>query len=128
MHLYLTESPTRTLYLVTSSQEEIQGRPSKVLVFRAAEGKASQAVVEFLPKSEVDLDNAIKLSNRMIKGCLGLISIAGGMSLDFPPSAISGLTCGYVQTSSWQLSHPRRSSVTPGLLAPDRNLLRRYTK
>ncbi|EKM59266.1 uncharacterized protein PHACADRAFT_157566 [Phanerochaete carnosa HHB-10118-sp] len=81
MHFYLTESPTRTLYLVTSSQEEIQGRPSRVLVFRAAEGRASQAIVEFLPKSEVDLTNAIKLSNRVIKGCLGLISIAGDVFL-----------------------------------------------
>lgn len=87
MHLYLTESPTRTLYLATSSQEEIQGRPSRVLVFRAAEGKASQAVVEFLPKSEVDLTNAIKLSNRVIKGCLGLISVAGDIFLAVITSA-----------------------------------------
>jgi synaptojanin len=79
MHLYLAEGPTRTLYLATSSQEELQGRPARVLVFRAAEGKPSQAIVEFLPKDEVDLTNVIKLSNRIIKGCLGLISIAGGM-------------------------------------------------
>lgn len=77
MHIYLGENP-RTLYLVTSSQEEQQGRPSRALVFRAAETKASQAVVEFLPKDEVDLSNAVKLSNRIMKGCLGLISIAGG--------------------------------------------------
>lgn len=79
MHLYLTEAPHRTLYLVTSSEEEFRGRPSRALVFRAAEDKPSQAIVEFLPKSEVDLSNAIKLSNRTIKGCLGLISINGGM-------------------------------------------------
>jgi synaptojanin len=78
MHLYLGENP-RTLYLVTSSQDEQKGRPSRVLVFRAAEGKSSQAVVEFLPKHEIDLSNTVKLSNRIIKGCLGLISVAGGI-------------------------------------------------
>lgn len=78
MHLYLSESPTRTLYLVTSAEEEFQGRPSRALVFRSADNKPSQAVVEFLPKSEVDLSNAIKLSARIIKGCLGLVSITGG--------------------------------------------------
>ncbi len=77
MHLFLGENP-RALYLITGSQDEIQGRPSRALVFRAAEGKSSQAVVEFLPKSEVDVTNLVKLSNRIIKGCLGLISIAGG--------------------------------------------------
>ena len=77
MHLYLGESP-RTLYLVTSSQEEVQGRPSRALVFRAAEEKLSQAIVEFLPKDEVDLSNAVKLTSRIVKGCLGLISISGG--------------------------------------------------
>ena len=79
MHLYMSEGP-RTLYLVTSSQDEVQGRPSRVLLFRAAEGKPSQATVEFLPKGEVNLSNAVKLSNRIVKGCLGLISISGGMS------------------------------------------------
>lgn len=78
MYLYLSESPTRTLYLVTSSQEEFQGRPSRALVFRSAENRPSQAIVEFLPRSEIDLSNAIKLSTRVIKGCLGLVSIAGG--------------------------------------------------
>lgn len=77
MHIYLSENP-RTLYLVTSWQEEQQGRPGKALVFRAAEAKASQAIVEFLPKDEIDLSNAVKLSNRIVKGCLGLISIADG--------------------------------------------------
>ena len=91
MHLYLTESPTRTLYLVTSSQEESQGRPSRVLVFRTAEGKtAEQAIVEFLPKTEVDLTNAIKLSSRVIKGCLGLISVAGGTRPCCCPRRLAG--------------------------------------
>lgn len=79
MHLFLSESP-RTLYLVTSSQNEKRGCPGKVLVFRAAQGSASQAVVEFLPKSEVDLSNAIELTSRIVKGCLGLVSIANGTS------------------------------------------------
>lgn len=77
MHLYLGESP-RTLYLATSTHEEIQGSPNRVLVLRAAEGKQSQAVAEFLSKDDVDLTTAVKLSNRIIKGCLGLISVAGG--------------------------------------------------
>ncbi|KAI0750962.1 inositol polyphosphate phosphatase [Daedaleopsis nitida] len=80
MHLYLSESP-RTLYLVTSSQNERRGCPEKVLVFRAAQGSASQAVVEFLPKREVDLSNASKITTRIVKGCLGLISIANDMFL-----------------------------------------------
>lgn len=77
MHLFLGENP-RTLYLVTSWQEEQQGHPGRVLVFRGVEANPSQAIVEFLPKDEVDLSNAVKLSNRTIKGCLGLISISNG--------------------------------------------------
>ena len=77
MYLYLVESP-RSLYLVTSQQDERQGRPSRALVFRAAEGRTSQAVVEFLPKDEVNLTNAVKVTNRVVKGCLGLISVSAG--------------------------------------------------
>ncbi|GBE79963.1 Inositol-1,4,5-trisphosphate 5-phosphatase 1 [Sparassis crispa] len=80
MHLYLTESP-RTLYLVTSSQEERHGRPHRVLVFRAAENSPSQAVVEFLPKDQVDLLNAVRLTTRVVKGCLGLISVSNDIFL-----------------------------------------------
>ncbi len=80
MHLYLGENP-RTLYLVTSSQEETTGRPRRALVFRAAEGKPSQAIAEFIPKDEVDLSHAVLLSKRLVKGCLGLISISGGKLL-----------------------------------------------
>jgi hypothetical protein len=54
MHLYLGENP-RTLYLVTSSQEENNGRPRRALVFRAAEDNPYQAIVEFLPKDQVNL-------------------------------------------------------------------------
>ena len=77
MYLYLSESP-RTLYLVTSSQDERRGCSPRALVFRASQGSSSQATVEFLPKSEVDLSTAIKLTSRIVKGCLGLISVANG--------------------------------------------------
>ncbi|KAJ3478633.1 hypothetical protein NLI96_g9624 [Meripilus lineatus] len=80
MYLYLSENP-RTLYLVTSQQDERQGRPRRALRFRAAESRSSQAIVEFLPKDEVNLSNAIKLTNRIVKGCLGLISASGDMFL-----------------------------------------------
>ncbi|TCD69866.1 inositol polyphosphate 5-phosphatase [Steccherinum ochraceum] len=80
MYLYLSENP-RSLYLVTNQQDERQGRPRRALVFRAAEGKSSQAVVEFLPKDEVNLSNATKVTNRIVKGCLGLISVSGGEHL-----------------------------------------------
>ncbi|KAH9844079.1 DNase I-like protein [Rhodofomes roseus] len=75
MRLHLRESP-RTLYLVTDAQDE-PGRPSRALVFRATEGSSSQAVVQFLPKDEVDLSTTVRLaSGRAIKGCLGLISVS----------------------------------------------------
>lgn len=86
MHLYLGQNP-RTLFLVTSSQEEKQGRPSRALVFRAAErdllnpnttNAPQQALVEFLPKDEVNLGNVVKLTSRIVKGCMGLISIDDG--------------------------------------------------
>ena len=77
MYLYLSETP-RTLYLVTSSVEERRGCPARAMVFRAAQDSYSQAVVEFLPKKEVDLKNAIQLTSRVVKGCLGLISVANG--------------------------------------------------
>ena len=85
MYLFFIEDP-RTLYLVTSSQDERRGCPSRALVFCAAPDSSSQAVVEFLPKKEVDLSNAVKLTSRNVKGCLGLISIANGTSLLFAKS------------------------------------------
>lgn len=84
MHLYLGSNP-RTLFLVTSSQEELQGRPRRALIFRAPERdnnlsyNSSQAVVEFLPKDEVNLTNVVRLTTRIVKGCLGLISIDNGV-------------------------------------------------
>ncbi|TFK55545.1 DNase I-like protein [Heliocybe sulcata] len=86
MHLYVSENP-RTLYLVTSSQEEKTGRPRRGLVFRAAEGSTSQAVVEFLQKDDIDFSNAVRLTSRTIKGCLGLISVAQEMFLALITSA-----------------------------------------
>jgi hypothetical protein len=77
MHLYLGHSP-RTLYLLTGSREERQGRPHKALIFRAAETNANQVVVEFLPGDEVNLSSAVRLTSRIVKGCLGLISIENG--------------------------------------------------
>jgi hypothetical protein len=77
MHLYLGNNP-RVLYLVTSSHDQRLGRPRRALVFRAAEGNPTQAVVEFLPKDEVNLSNVVKLTNRIVKGCIGLIAIDNG--------------------------------------------------
>ncbi|OSD04401.1 DNase I-like protein [Trametes coccinea BRFM310] len=99
MYLYLSENP-RTLYLVTSSQEERRGCPARALVFRAAQDSSSQAVVEFLPKEEVDLENAVRLTSRIVKGCLGLISVAGDMFLA-------------VITSATEVGNTRPSSPTP---------------
>jgi synaptojanin len=76
MYLYLSHSP-RTLYLITSSHDEKLGRPQRALLFRAAENE-SQAVVEFLPKDEVEMSTLVRLSSRIVKGVLGLISIENG--------------------------------------------------
>ena len=76
MFLYLSHGP-RVLYLLTSPHDERLGRPRRALVFRAGDSP-TQAVVEFLPKDEIDLTNTIRLTNRVIKGCLGLISVEGG--------------------------------------------------
>ena len=77
MHLYLGDNP-RTLYLATSQHDEKIGRPQRVLVFRVAPSNPSQAVVEFLHKDEVDLSSAVLATNRVIKGCMGIINVSGG--------------------------------------------------
>ncbi|KAH7887567.1 SacI homology domain-containing protein [Phlebopus sp. FC_14] len=87
MQLYLGQNP-RTLYLLTSHHKEKQGRPYKALIFRAAETNATQVVVEFLPGHEVDFSNALKLTNRIIKGCLGLISIENDIFLAVVTAAV----------------------------------------
>lgn len=77
MHLLAGEGP-RTLYLVPTSQEERLGRPPRVLLFRAPDNVVNQVVVELLPKDEVDLSQAVRLTGKAIHGCLGLIAIQGG--------------------------------------------------
>ena len=77
MYLYLGDNP-RTLYLATSQHDEKLGRPERVLVFRVAPSNPSQAVVEFLHKDQVDLSSAALATNRVIKGCMGLINVSGG--------------------------------------------------
>lgn len=79
MQLYLSDSP-RTLYLVSSLKNASPTQPQRVLVFRIAENDPTQAVVEFLTKEQVDLSDAVLLTSRSVRGCLGLISISGGMS------------------------------------------------
>jgi synaptojanin len=79
MYLYLNESP-RSLYLVTGSHDERLGRPRRALVFRASSDNHSQAVVQFLRKEEIDLSNAVRMTSRIVKGCLGLINVSGGVS------------------------------------------------
>ncbi|KAK7695727.1 hypothetical protein QCA50_000363 [Cerrena zonata] len=98
MHLYLQQSP-RTLYLVTSSRDDSLKRPRRALVFRAAESRSAQAVVEFLPKDQVNLAGAIKVTNRIIKGCLGLISVEGDI---FIAVVISATEIGNIRPSHSQ--------------------------
>ncbi|KAK7470419.1 Inositol-1,4,5-trisphosphate 5-phosphatase 1 [Stygiomarasmius scandens] len=86
MHLHLANNP-RVLYLITSTQEEKRGFPSRALVFRAGEHHSTQAIVEFLPKSEVNLANTVRLTSRGIKGCLGLISVENDIFLVLVTSA-----------------------------------------
>lgn len=77
MHLHLGHNP-RTLYLLTDSREQRLGYPHRALIFRAAEANASQVVVEFLPGDEVNLTGTVRLTQRNVKGCLGLISVENG--------------------------------------------------
>ncbi|KIK93453.1 hypothetical protein PAXRUDRAFT_145071 [Paxillus rubicundulus Ve08.2h10] len=86
MHLYLGHNP-RTLYLLTGSREERQGRPHKAMIFRAAETNTNRVVVEFLPGDEVNLSTAVRLTSRIVKGCLGLISIENDIFLAVITSA-----------------------------------------
>ncbi|PPQ65581.1 hypothetical protein CVT26_000530 [Gymnopilus dilepis] len=85
MHLYLGNNP-RSLYLVTSSHDEHLGRPRRALVFRAGEGSA-KAIVEFLQKDQIDLQNLVKVTSRVVKGCLGLISVDNDVFLAVITSA-----------------------------------------
>ncbi|KAF9076927.1 inositol polyphosphate phosphatase [Rhodocollybia butyracea] len=102
MHLYLGSNP-RSLILATSTSEERLGKPSRALVFRAGVNNA-QAVVEFLPKDEVDLQNAVKLTQRGVKGCLGMISVDNDLFLA-------------VVTSAGEVGNTRPSKATPETVA-----------
>ena len=85
MHLYLKDNPQghRTLVLVTSTEDERAGCPSRALVFRAVEGSVSKVSVEFLRKEDVDLSTAVRLTTRRVKGCLGLINVGEGLKTYF---------------------------------------------
>lgn len=81
MHLWLRDSPApRTLILLTSAEDELRGLPARALVFRA--GKGCQAIVEFLHKDDVDREGLIRLTTRPVEGCLGLINVDTGESMD----------------------------------------------
>ncbi|KAJ7752739.1 SacI homology domain-containing protein [Mycena maculata] len=80
MYLYLASNPRRVLYLVAAEQR-------RVLAFRQSETNPAQAVVEFLPQAEVNLANVIRLTTRIVKGCLGLISIEKDLFLAVVTSA-----------------------------------------
>ncbi|KAF7432917.1 inositol polyphosphate 5-phosphatase [Pleurotus ostreatus] len=86
MYLYLGSNP-RSLYLLTSPQDEKVGRPHRGLVFRCNEANPTQAIVEFLPKREIDISSLVKLTNRVVKGCLGLIAIENDIFLAVVTSA-----------------------------------------
>lgn len=103
MHLYLNNQP-RTLLLVTASQEEIGGKPRRALVFRAKPDDPTQAIVEFLPKDQVDLTNAVRLTTRGVKGCLGLIAIENDLFLS-------------VVTSATEIGNTRPSASSPEAVA-----------
>jgi hypothetical protein len=76
MYLYLGNNP-RSLYLVTSSHDERLGRPKRALVFRLGEGQA-KAIVEFLHHDQINTSDFVKLTSRVVKGCIGLISVDNG--------------------------------------------------
>lgn len=80
MHLYLKDDPRshRTLILCTGPEEERAGTPSRALVFRSMESDVAKVMVEFLPLSELDLNSAIRLTTRRVKGCLGVINVGDG--------------------------------------------------
>ncbi|KXN89554.1 Inositol-1,4,5-trisphosphate 5-phosphatase 1 [Leucoagaricus sp. SymC.cos] len=85
MHLYLSNNP-RTLYLITDEKDELLGRPRRALRFRIGRDR-SQAVVALLPTREVDRNGLVKLTNRTVKGCLGLISVDNDIFLAVVTSA-----------------------------------------
>ena len=122
MYLYLENNP-RTLYLVTSTHDERHGCPRKALVFRAGEGQ-SKAIVEFLPKDQVNLSKCVKLTNRIVKGCLGLISVDNGLA---PLTSMRIFECYSlvflldlflaIITSATEVGNTRPSATNPEIVA-----------
>ncbi|KAJ3775474.1 inositol polyphosphate phosphatase [Lentinula raphanica] len=102
MYLYLASNP-RTLILATSPSEERTGKPRRALIVRAGVN-STQAVVEFLPKDEVDLSSAVRLTQRGIKGCLGMISVENDLFLA-------------VVTSAAEVGNTRSSEAAPEAVA-----------
>lgn len=81
MHLYLKNGPTsaqRTIVLCTGAEDERDRAPSRALVFRCMDGDITKVMVEFLNKDQLDLSTAIRLTTRVVKGCLGLINVGEG--------------------------------------------------
>lgn len=110
MHLYLGDNP-RTLYLATSQHDEKLGRPQRVLVFRVSSSNPSQAIVEFLPKDQTDLSSAILITNRAIKGCMGLINVGRGEPVVLTSNPSS---------ADFRSTHVKRS-LSPSSLLPQRS-------
>jgi len=77
MQLYLGNNP-RTLYLIIDEKDDLLGRPRRALRFRVGQDE-SQAIVVLLSTRKIDHSSLVKLSNRTIKGCLGLINVEDGV-------------------------------------------------
>ncbi|PPR04035.1 hypothetical protein CVT24_010610 [Panaeolus cyanescens] len=85
MYLYLKNHP-RALYLVSGTHDDRLGRPRRALVFRATPGQ-SKAIVEFLHRDQIEFAGLVRLTSRIVKGCLGLISIDNDIFLAVITSA-----------------------------------------
>ncbi|KAF7291041.1 Inositol polyphosphate phosphatase [Mycena chlorophos] len=81
MYLYLSShSSQRVLYLVATSNQ-------RALAFRHSDTTPAQAIVEFVPQSQVPLASLVRLTTRVVKGCLGLISVEKDVFLAVVTSA-----------------------------------------
>ena len=80
MQLYLLDdhSNQRAIVLCTGFEEERNGTPKRALVFRCLEDNVAKVTLEFLPKDEVNFRDAIRLTTRRVKGCLGIINVGEG--------------------------------------------------
>jgi hypothetical protein len=108
MYLYLGSHPgaSRVLYLVATR---------RVLAFRQSETNPAQAVVEFLPQSEVNLSNVVRLTTRVVKGILGLISIErGAFHMNLAAVGVHGIADLFlaVVTSATEVGNTRPNSAS----------------